>query len=247
MSEPEMGEGIDPSESGEVMEDLVQRSPVQSAHRRPWLWALGGALTASALWAAGLHLLSPGNQGTDLRGYRVDRESCRAARLASLREELALKSAPDTARNELLRHPALDQVHCSLSFQGGSRAEPGGRWAVTTTIGISVAVHKKADPRDEFEADRRVTDAGVVAADQVRAVPDLGDEAFVLVEDLGHTELRVLDGAAVVTLSLATTSYYEGDVDADTVGEPPDLPDVSTYWPAMIDDARKLTSTFRHA
>ncbi|MFJ2241796.1 hypothetical protein [Streptomyces sp. NPDC087859] len=244
ISEPETGAGIDPLESPEIMDDLVQRSPVHTARRRPWLWALGGALTASALWAAGVLLLGPGDGSTDVRSYRLDQESCEAARLASLREELALKSVPDTSQNELLRHPALDQVHCSLSFQGGSRAEPGGHWAVTTTIGISVALHKKADPRGEFDADRQVTDAGVVAADQVRTVPDLGDEAFVIAEDIGHTELRVRDGAAVLILSLATTSYYEGD--ADTVGEAPDLPDVSAYWPAMISDARELTATFRH-
>lgn len=249
ISEPETGEGIDPLESPEVIDDLVQRPPVHSVHpvrRKPWLWALSGALTASALWAAGVFLLGPEDPSTDVRGYRLDHKSCEAARLASLREELALKSVPDTSQNELLRHPALDQVHCSLSFQGGSRAEPGGHWAVTTTIGISVALHKKADPRDEFDAGRRVTDSGVVAADQVRAVPDLGDEAFVIAEDIGHTELRVRDGAAVLTLSLATTGYYEGDVDADTVGEAPDLPDVATYWPAMISDARELTATFRH-
>jgi hypothetical protein len=244
ISEPETAEGSDPLEVREVMDDLVQRSPVRP-RRKPWLWALGGALAASALWATGVLVLGPGNQSTDMRGYRVDRESCKSARLASLREALALQSVPDTTQDELLRHPALDQVHCSLSFQGSSRATPGGHWAVTTTIGISVVLHKRADPRDEFDADRRVTDSGVVAADQVRPVPDLGDEAFMIAEDIGRTELRVLDGAAVVTLSLATTSYYEGD--ADSADEAPDLPDVSTYWPAMISDARELTTAFRHA
>ncbi|MFF5500059.1 hypothetical protein [Streptomyces aquilus] len=244
ISEPEMAEGSDPPEVREVMDHLVQRSSVRP-RRKPWLWALGGALAASSVWAAGLLVLGPANQSADMRGYQVDRDSCKSAPLAALREALALQSVPDTTQDELLRHPALDQVHCSLSFQGGSRATSGGHWAVTTTIGISVALHKKADPREEFDADRRVTDSGVVAADQVRPVPGLGDEAFVIAEDLGRTELRVLDGAAVVTLSLATTSYYEGD--ADAADEAPALPDVSTYWPAMISDARELTTVLRHA
>ncbi|PWI15837.1 hypothetical protein DI272_17920 [Streptomyces sp. Act143] len=252
ISEPEMAEGFGPQEVPEVVSDLAQHSAGSPLRRRPWLWALGGAAAASALWAATLLLLPSDNHSPDLRGYRLDRESCKSARLASLQEALALESVPDTISDELLHHPALDQVHCSLAFrkraadkatgQGGQ----GGHWSVATTVDIAVALHKRTDPRDEFDADRRVTDSGVVAADQVRPVPDLGDEAFLIAEDMGHTELRVLDGAAVVTLGLSTTSYYETDAGADaagaadTAGDGPDLPDVSTYWPAMISDMRAL-------
>lgn len=242
ISEPEMADGLDPQESREVVGDRVQRSPVR---RGPWLWALAGASAASALWAA-VFLPHLGNQSAELHGYRLDHESCRSARLASLQEALALKSMPDATDDKLLKHPALDQVHCSLSFQKRAEEKPGGHWSVNTTIGISVALHKRTDPRGEFDADRRVTDAGVVAADNVRAVPDLGDEAFVIAKDTSHTELRVLDGAAVMTLSLSTTSYYDGDAGTSAVEEEPDLPDVSTYWPAVISDMRELMAAFRH-
>ncbi|MFF4354843.1 hypothetical protein [Streptomyces sp. NPDC001530] len=251
ISEPEMAEGFDPLESREVMGDLVQRSPAGLLRRRPWLWALGGASAASALWAAVVLLLGLGNQGADLRGYRLDHESCKSARLASLQKALALKSVPDATDDDVLKHPALDQVHCSLAFLRNAENKPGGRsgghWTVNTTVGVSAALHKRTDPRGEFDADRRVTGSGVVvAADDVRPVPDLGDEAFVIAEGIGHTELRVLDGAAVMTLSLSTTSYYEGDVDAGVVAQEPDLPDVSTYWPAMISDMRALMADLRH-
>jgi len=246
ISEPEMTEGVDPPESREVMADLVQRPPARSLRRRPWLWpALGGASVASALWAAAVLLLNVGDQSPDLRGYRLDRDSCKSARLASLQEELALKSVPNSVDEELLKHPALDQVHCSLGFQKKAENKPGGHWQVSTTVGVAVALHKATDPRDEFDADRRVTDLGVVAADNVKPVPDLGDEAFLIVEDFGHTELRVLDGAAVVTLSLSTTTFYEGDM--GTAEESPELPDVSTYWPAMISDMRELMADFRRS
>ncbi|MCW8383848.1 hypothetical protein [Streptomyces justiciae] len=246
ISEPEMENGFDPQDSPEVVSDLVERSPGRPLRRRPWLWALGGAAAASALWTATLLLLPPANHNPDLRGYRLDQESCKSARLTSLQEALAPNSVPDTSDDELLRHPALDQVHCSLAFQktaAGEAAEQGGHWSVTATVDISVALHKRTDPRDEFDADRRVTGSGVVATDQVRPVPGLGDEAFLIAEDMGHTELRVLDGAAVVTLGLSTTSYYQSDTGADgAVGAGPDLPDVSTYWPAMISDMRELMS-----
>ncbi|MBE8478473.1 hypothetical protein [Streptomyces justiciae] len=250
ISEPEMkdGSGFGPRDSAEVVSDLVERSPCRPLRRRPWLWALGGAAAASALWAATLLLLPPANHSPDPHGYRLDQESCKSARLASLQEALAPNSVPGTIGDELLRHPALDQVHCSLAFQkrvADKATGQGGHWSVTATVDISVALHKRTDPRDEFDADRRVTGSGVVTADQVRPVPGLGDEAFLIAEDMGHTELRVLDGAAVVTLSLSTTSYYESDADndsADSVGEGPDLPGVSTYWPAMISDMRELMS-----
>ncbi|SNX88384.1 hypothetical protein SAMN06272735_8829 [Streptomyces sp. TLI_55] len=244
ISEPEMAEGFASRESREVEGDVVQQSPPGLRRRKSWLWALGGASVASVLWGAGF-LLSPSHQDPDLRGYRLDQKSCRSARLASLQKALALKSVPDSTEDEVLKHPALDQLHCSLFFQRRSEVA-GGHWAVTTAIGVSVALHKKTDPRDEFEADRRVTDSGVVSADKVKRVADLGDEAFLIAKDLEHTELRVLDGAAVVKLTLATGSYYDGDLAADTADAAPELPDVSTYWPAMISDARELTSVFRH-
>ncbi|KUN18827.1 hypothetical protein AQJ23_39560 [Streptomyces antibioticus] len=248
ISEPEMAEGFDPQDSDEVVGDLVQRSLGSPLHRKPWRWALGGAAAASALWAGTLLLLPSAHQSPDLRGYRLDQESCKTARLASLQDALAPNSVPDTIGDELLRHPASDQVHCSLAFQKTAADEAtgqGGHWSVAATVDIVVALHKRTDPRDEFDADRRVTDSGVVAAEQVRPVPGLGDEAFLIAEDMGHTELRVLDGAAVVTLSLSTNSYYESDTgngSTDSVGEGPDLPDVSTYWPAMISDMRELMS-----
>jgi len=116
---------------------------------------------------------------------------------------------------------------------------------VNNTVGIAVALHKKTDPSSEFEANRRVTDLGVMAADKVKAVADLGDQAFLITKDAGHAELRVLDGAVVLSLSLSATSYYEGGSDTDEFGEEPDLPDVSAYRSAMINDMRDLMASLK--
>ncbi|MEV7080871.1 hypothetical protein AB0N88_20410 [Streptomyces sp. NPDC093516] len=251
ISELEMVEGSGPAEHSEVVGDLVQPSSVRPLRQKPWLWALGGASAASALWAAALLLPPLGHHNPDLRGYRLDKEFCTSVRLASLQEALALKSVPDTVGHELLQHPSVDQMHCSLAFQKSVDDGAGGRgghWLVGTTVDLAVALHTKTDPRDEFDADRRVTDVGVVAADLVKPVPDLGDEALLIAKDTGHTELRVLDGGAVMTMSLSTTSYYASDDGTDgteAVGDGPDLPDVSTYWPAMIGDMRELMTELK--
>ncbi|MFJ3672554.1 hypothetical protein ACIPSE_39460 [Streptomyces sp. NPDC090106] len=249
ISDPEMAEEFDPLESREVMDDLVRRSPVRLLRRERWLWALGGAATACALWAVTVLMAGLGDQGTDLRGYRLDQEPCKSARLASLQKALALKSVPDVTDDDVLKHPALDQVHCSVAYLRDAGEESagasGGHWVRNTTIGISVALHKKTDPRDEFDADRRLTDLGVVASDLVRPVHDLGDEAFLIAKDTGHAELRVVDGAAVMTLSLSVTSYYMGDLDSASAAKEPGLPEVSAYEAAMISDMRALMAGLR--
>ncbi|MFF3503221.1 hypothetical protein [Streptomyces sp. NPDC003247] len=246
ISEPEMTEGFGSPESGDVVGDLATQ---RSGRREPSSWpcALGGAVAASALWAVGVFALGPGDQGADLRGYRLDQGVCRRAELASLQGAIAPKDTADITDDEILRHPAVDQVHCSVALRKDEEEKPGGGWAVTDTVGISVALHRTSDPRGEFEAGKRVTDFGVVDAIDVKAVPDLGDEAFLIVKDAEHTELRVLDGAAVLGLSLSTTSYYQGEVSGDDIGDPPELPDVSTYWPDMIDDMRGLMADSKHS
>ncbi len=98
----------------------------------------------------------------------------------------------------------------------------------------------------EFEARRRVTDLGVVPEELVETIPDLGDKAYLVTADAGSSELRVMEGGAILSLRLsASTQYQSADDDNEVVGEGPDIPDVSQYRSALIGDMRDLMSRLK--
>ncbi|MFG3137787.1 hypothetical protein ACGFZA_16445 [Streptomyces sp. NPDC048211] len=254
ISEPEMtGESGDPG-TRDVL-DLGAPPPVRVREPRPpgarrrWLWALGGALVASALWGTALMVYTPADRTPDLRGYRLDRDPCPDIRLKSVGEAIAPREPGGSLGPGMLRDGVLDRVRCSIMLgegKSGRRPDAGGseRYAVAVTI----ALHKKTDPRAEFEAARSETDLGVDPGTEVEIVPDLGDQAYLLSLVDGETELRVLDGGAVLSLRLSQFFVYD---DADgggghlTADDAEDL-DLSAHKPALISDMHDLMSSLKH-
>ncbi|MER5603622.1 hypothetical protein [Streptomyces sp. NPDC002265] len=144
----------------------------------------------------------------------------------------------------VLKHSALDQVHCFVSLLPEPRTLKTG-WAVDYTVGITVTLHKTTDPRAEFEAQRRVTALGVVPEDSVKTVPGLGDKAYLVTQGLGSTELRVVEGGAVLSLSLSGVPRYMDEGEDDVIGEGPATPDLSPYQSAMVSDMRDLMASLK--
>ncbi|MEU0785754.1 hypothetical protein ABZ341_29750 [Streptomyces sp. NPDC006173] len=140
----------------------------------------------------------------------------------------------------LMKHPALDQVRCVISLREEQAGDSGSGASLMYAVGVTVALHKAADPSGEFEAGLRVTDLGVVAKENVKSVPDLGDRAYMITRNIDSIELRVRDGAAVFSLSLSATRYYDSESAADDADDEPDLPDLSAYQPALVNDMRDL-------
>lgn len=108
-----------------------------------------------------------------------------------------------------------------------------------------MALHKKTDPGAEFEARRRITHLGVDPEAKPERVPDLGDRAYLLTEEGGTAQLRVLEGGAVVSLSLLVFTQHRGDGPEDVVGDEPEIPDLSPYRSAVISDMRDLMSSLK--
>lgn len=68
-----------------------------------------------------------------------------------------------------------------------------------------------------------------------------------MTRDVGNSELRVLEGGAVLSLNLsASTRYQTDDDEEDVVGDGPDTPGLSPYRAAMISDMRDLMSSLKH-
>lgn len=247
ISEPEMAGEFGAVETREVMGDFDRELVGGRRPRRPWLWALGGVVIASALWAAALFQYGWGEREPDMRGYQLDQDPCPSLQLKSIGAAIAPRESTAMVDSGLLKHAALDQIQCLISLRSRTKAErPGTGWSISYTVGITVALHKKTDPGDEFEARRRVTDLGVVPEELVATVPDLGDRAYLVTRDAGNSELRVLEGGAVLSLNLsASTQYQSADDEEDVVGDGPDIPDLSPYQSAMISDMRDLMSSLK--
>ncbi|MFI9605056.1 hypothetical protein ACIHCX_35455 [Streptomyces sp. NPDC052043] len=246
ISEPEMAGEFGAVETREVMGGFDRELVGERRPRRPWLWALGGVVMASALWAAALFLYGLGDRKPDMRGYQLDHDPCPSIQLKAIGAAITPRESTTMIDAGLLNHAALDQIQCFIPLRSRARAEqPGHGWSVDYAVGITVALHKRTDPGVEFEARRRVTDLGVVPEGKVEMVPNLGDKAYLLNRDDGNSELRVLEGGAVLSLSLSVFTHYQGADDDEVPDGGPDIPALSAYQSAMISDMRDVMSSLK--
>ncbi|MFG2560583.1 hypothetical protein [Streptomyces sp. NPDC048496] len=247
ISEPEMAGEFGAVETREVMGDFNGKFVGERRPRRPWLWALGGGVMASALWTAALFLYGVGDRTPDMHGYRLVQDPCPSIQLKSIGAAIAPRESTTMVESGLLNHAALDQVQCFVPLRSRAWAErPGNGWSIDYSVGITVALHKKMDPGAEFEARRRVTEFGVDPEAKLETVADLGDKAYLLTRDDGNSELRVLEGGAVLSLSLSAFTQYQSDDHSEAeAGDGPDIPDLSPYQSAMISDMRDVMSSLK--
>ncbi|MGW2591150.1 hypothetical protein ACWCXC_12870 [Streptomyces sp. NPDC001515] len=259
ISEPEMAgeDGTFGAPAPPDVLDLGEQPPPPVRERRTWapwrrwLWALGGAVAASAVWGAVLVAYQPGDRAPELHGYRLDKDPCPGIRLKAIGAAVAPREPGGSMSPSMLRHPVLDRVHCYISLrEKDGRTDRDG--ADHYGVGVEIALHKKTDPREEFEAQRNATGLGVEPGTEVEIVPDLGEKAYLLTLPDGDTELRVLDGGAVLTLRLSSFFVYAGDtaeasvaVDDDGDDEAAE-PSLTAYQSALISDMRDLMTSLKH-
>ncbi|GAA2783410.1 hypothetical protein [Streptomyces showdoensis] len=224
ISEPELVGG---AEFPAALEPLPVE-PKRPGPRRPWLWALGGAVAASAVWAGGLVAYDRGESGAgpDLRGYRAEEDPCRKARLPGLSSAFGGKG--ETTNPLVLDHPALFRAECVVTLD----AKP-----VPYQLNVSYTLHRATDPRPEFEA--RMNDPFQGIGDRVSGVGEIGylkDN-----NDGGEMELHVLDGQAVVQLGLSPVLTYDGE---GPQPEPPRLDPAATRT-YLVEDMNELLAALR--
>jgi hypothetical protein len=233
ITEPEMADEPGPVQPPDVLSsgDHLPGAPAAGgvAGRRPWLWALTAVVATSAVWTAVLQSTDYGHTAVpDLHGYHLVGNPCGGDNLKPLTDAMHTRN-PTPNNPETRDGPALDEGTCSLIAE----APATGGWVTTYTVNVSVELHKKTDPRVEFE-DRNRPDiarltgplaepgtsvSGAEAATTVEHVPGLGDSAYYLLA-LGSTDqaLKVLHGGAIFSLSLSGYVVWQGH------GEPPDSP-----------------------
>ncbi|MGW3916254.1 hypothetical protein ACWEBX_32765 [Streptomyces sp. NPDC005070] len=184
----------------------------------------------------------------DTLGYDLTRASCASMRLHAISAAITPgKSSITVANSGLLRHAALDQVQCVIALEPKAE-KPRNGWSTDYAVAVKMTLHKESDPAVEFEAERRVTNSGIVSAEMVRAVPNLGTKAYLVNQEASTVELRVLDGGAVLSMSLSVSTQYQAaadDNEEDEVGDGPEAPELSEYEPSMISDMNELMARLK--
>ncbi|MFF9149979.1 hypothetical protein ACF1BN_34570 [Streptomyces sp. NPDC014861] len=221
ISEPELVDGA-PFGTAEVPAEEGEPRPPRG--RRPWLWGLGGALVASALWGAGLYAygLAQRDEGVDLGGYKPVEAFCDAARMKAM--ALVLGERIEGGPGRFLDEPALSESSCYINFGEGERQQ---------SATVSYTLHKKIDPEVEF-------DARAKHSDLILPVSGVGERAFFGDRGEDGGAMLVLDGQAVVQIDIYR-SYYENED-----GEPGEgAPDLSGIDVPMTQDVLALLAELK--
>ncbi|MFF8266355.1 hypothetical protein ACF059_03070 [Streptomyces sp. NPDC016562] len=228
ISDPELDGDWGTAQGAESAERLAPRERAAGGPgARPWLWALGGVVVASAVWAGGLYAFGDRLSEPTL-SYRASKNLCedfKAQALSGLTGDLH-KQRPMNQEGD---HPAVYGAVCLLNNVEGMP---------DFIVRAQVDLHKKTDPSTEFDVPplAAIAEIGDV---RTEAVPGLGERAVVLTSSGGlEQELKVLDGGAVFTVRvLANGTYEEKNGRAAT--------DATAVQAAMIEDMRELMAALR--
>ncbi len=191
---------------------------------RAVLWAVVGAVAASALWAAGIVVLGPLGDKADLAGYQAKSNLCSSVDYTALRTEYTQQDSSPT--HTALKHKAIDESSCSISLKTASSSSYADAY-----LSVEMDLHKKTDPAAEFTAvwseyGQRYPDY------EVQKVSGFGDEAYLVTEDT--TSGAGTSGSRAVILAVRdgwmtyqmNWSVYTSTYDKTT---PPEVSDVSRW------------------
>ncbi|MFD5771562.1 hypothetical protein ACFWIN_37835 [Streptomyces sp. NPDC127049] len=224
ISEPELVGGA-PFETAEVLTE--EREPRPPRGRRPWLWGLGGALVASALWGAGLYtygLVQQRDEGMDLGGYKPVENLCEVSELKAM--GMVLGKRAEDGVGPYFDEPALSESSCSVNYGEEDRQQ---------SVQLSYTLHKVTDPGPEFEARAKYYEL-------TQPIAGLGEKA--LFNDQGEAggAMWVLDGQVELRIDMYVNVSY--DEQGRPMGEGPQ-PDLSGIDVPMTQDALALLAALK--
>jgi hypothetical protein len=189
------------------------------------LWAVVGAVVASALWGGGVLLLGKDSGKPALHGYKVTKDLCAAADLSAF--ATAYPKPDDDPTSYTNDRPAVAEMHCSESLKQESSTYSDAY------LTIDADLHRKSDPGPEFADHWKGYDVvgGSDPKDKytVTAVEGYGDEAYLATMDSVTTDsdgsetgsreaiLAVRDGALTFSMSWY---HYPDSLNSDAKASP---------------------------
>ncbi|WP_369146239.1 hypothetical protein [Streptomyces sp. R44] len=197
ISEPELVGGAE-FDDPEILTEAPPPRPPRA--RRPWLWALGGAVLASAVWGGGLYAYGQKKEpGPDLGGYTAEVKLCEVAKLKALGGILGKRSQDGVGPE--MDDPSVYETSCQMTF-----GDPDAGYSASLTY----TLHKVTDPGPEFMARSKYYDL-------TTPVGGLGEQAFFDGRGGEGGDLRILDGQAEIALNIYR--QYSTDAQGRPLGE----------------------------
>ncbi|MDT3395667.1 hypothetical protein RKE29_03215 [Streptomyces sp. B1866] len=152
-----------------------------------WLWAVGGVVVASAVWA-GVLVATGGFGGDDseavLGSYRYASDLCSRTDLTAFHNVGYQTEPPDSSTDTNPTHsgsedPAIDVMQCNVEFDPPNSTTSDYSYVYLNT---HAELHRESDPGPEFEPGYRAYEDQKFSTYSytVKEVSGLGDEAFVV-------------------------------------------------------------------
>ncbi|MDW8806876.1 hypothetical protein P1P68_19335 [Streptomyces scabiei] len=214
--------------------------PATGAGGRAVLWALVGAVVASAAWAGGVFLLGGDDTEADLRGYRAESNLCSSVDYSSFKNEYPEEDTEPV--HNALEHEALDESYCSISLKESSTSSISDAY-----FSVQVDLHKKTDPGPEFTAvwseyDQRYEDY------DVEKVSGFGDEAYLVTEDTTSGDDNSGSRAATLAVRDGWMTYeMRWSAYGSTYDDGATMPDVSDVVEWLKSDTNATLDNLRES
>ncbi|MFD6970231.1 hypothetical protein [Streptomyces sp. NPDC059949] len=232
IGEPELDGQWETRRPAEIASDGEPRARLRGL---PWWWVPVAVVATCAVWAGGLYAFGDRLAEPEIR-YRVTENLCDQLEAPALAGMVG--GLPQSTPHPGGRYSALDWAQCGRD--GGSAQEGNG-----LSLLAVVELHKKTDPAAEFEAGSRFGRMYGAPDGHWKAVPGLGEQAFIGTPGTTDDELmlRVRDGGAVFAFNVRLDRMSSGDPDVMAKRRP--RPDQADLTAALIEDARALMSALR--
>ncbi|MFI1094102.1 hypothetical protein [Streptomyces sp. NPDC020917] len=251
ITEPELGDGGGAGPERDELQGgsrpLADPGIARRVRSRMLLAVAAAVVATSVVW--GWVFTATGHaHDPSLHNYRIPDDTCTAVHLQPFTDALGLQDF-EAGPGTVLRGKTLDHVSCTLF---GTQSAGDG-WATQYTATVTVDLHKKTDPRAEFQDAGRLQDdtlalaslgtyASTSAVGVTKPVAHLGELAFTTLSDTRQT-IRVLDGGVVLSLSIDGTNQWQGSGEPPTTGggaRRPVVADTKFLRPALVPTMRQL-------
>jgi hypothetical protein len=257
ITEPEVADGSAREVSRDLISGRERRSwklRVQKPRvkgRPPWWWVLATALVVCLAWTAALVAVrAGGDRRPDLKGYHLFAGLCSDPLLGAIESRLpptGMDRAPriDDVGSPLRHSTTLDSQSCAAHMVTAVK----NGWDTVYSWSFTVVLHKKTDPRPEFDSIAQQQAASWAlqispvsmsgSPESTRFFPGIGDRAYLSTGKAGQA-LTVLHGGAVLTLTVDATNRWEGSGPAHWSSQHPETADTAFVQPALPQMMRRL-------
>ncbi|MFD8324702.1 hypothetical protein [Streptomyces lydicus] len=154
-----------------------------------WLWAIGGAVAASAIWGSLLFATGgfSSEPSPDLAGYAYTSDLCAATSMTPF-ENAHFKAKASTGSSSKDANPqhsgaqqtSLDTMWCNVSLEQDSASTSAADYS-SNWLYSAATLHKKTDPAPEFADNYRSYEKQETSVGyKVESVSGIGDEAYLV-------------------------------------------------------------------